>query len=49
MIIIMDGWRRRGRPGRRSQDDLDLFVENWPQAAIDRKKWRAWGEVFAQQ
>ena len=36
-----DGRRCRGRPKRRTRDDLDAFMRDWSEKAIQRKEWKA--------
>ena len=44
-----DGRRCRGRPRKRWRDDLDAFMRDWPEKAIQWKEWKAMVETFAQQ
>lgn len=41
--------RRRGRPRRRWQDELDAYLKNWLVMEQDRGIWRHKGVAFAQQ
>ena len=40
-----DGRRCRGRPRKRWRDDLDAFMRDWPEKAIQRKEWKAMGDL----
>ena len=39
--------RCQGTPRKRWRDDLDVFMRDWPEKAIQKKEWRATGEAFA--
>ena len=38
----------RGRPRKRWRDDLDVFMRDWPEKAIQRKEGKDMGEISAQ-
>ncbi|XP_063623893.1 uncharacterized protein LOC134795891 [Cydia splendana] len=46
--VPQDG-RGAGRPRRRWRDDLDAYLNDWPEIAQNRDEWKSRGEAFAQQ
>lgn len=47
ILFCIKGWRVR--PKRRLWDDLNLFLSDWSEAALDREELKAWSEAYAQQ